>query len=155
MTNETNTPNVPYPTQYASLAASLSGLEIWVWVYWVRVWLGLTCDIEAQEGAGWQFERPKALYQSRAQRRWAVHYRRRGSHIADKLYVLRMMLPPGLTENQQCERLSHISGMGRVRIYGISNPSCVRLSRPLLTCYDHGWWRAPLLRACAEPLHPP
>ena len=140
--------------QYASLAASISGLEIWVWVYWVRVWLGLSFNFGAED-VDYQIERPKRIFSNRAERRWRMHYRRCGCPISDRLHVLYMLLPPGLTENQKLERLSQLSKMGRVRIYGMSITSCVRLRRPLLNCYDHGWWRAPLLCALAEPARPP
>ena len=138
--------------QYATLAASISELEIWAWVYWVRVWLGLSCDMEEADGP---IETSSPQYSNRAQRRWIARYCRCGSPIADKLYVLRMMLPAGLTENQKLERLSHLSKMGRVRIYGMNFWGSVLQRRAQLICYDHGWWRSPLLRACSETLHPP
>ena len=137
--------------QYATLAASISELEIWAWVYWVRVWLGLSCDMEAEDN----IEEPAPHYSNRAQRRWIAYYCRCGSPIADKLYVLRMMLPAGLTENQKLERLSHLSKMGRVRIYGMNFWGSVLQRRAQLICYNHGWWRKPMLCALAEPSRPP
>ena len=125
--------NVPYPMQYAQLAASISGRGFLAWLYWVRVWLGLFCE-GAEDAAGWQIETPKPLLSNRAQRRWAVHYHRCDCPIADRLHILRMMLPPGLTENQKLERLSHISKMGRVRIYGLRRPHPLRHTRARGLC---------------------
>ena len=133
------------------------------WLYWLRCWLGLCADVPLEDMesefadagyAPWEYERPLYL-DNRRQRRWVSHYRRCGSEDADSILALRKLLPRGLSASQMQERLSRVSTFGRVAIYGISRTCCVRLRRPLLHCYDHGWWCAPVLCVPPESLHPP
>ena len=126
------------------------------WLYRLRAWLGLCSDIPLEDMEGeyqdagyrpWEYERP-AFIHNRARRRC-------GSAQAESYYILETLQPRGLSSGQMQERLSRVSTFGRVRIYGISTTCSVLLRRPLLNCYDHGWWRAPLLCALAETSRPP
>ena len=157
--------NPPYsaPFAYDEQPTAPEQPFVLAWLYWLRAWLGLCADVplEDMEGeyhdagyAPWEYERPVCL-NNRARRRWLTHYRRCGSAAAENYYILETLQPRGLSAGQMQERLSRVSTFGRVRVYGISRTCSVLLRRPLLNCYDHGWWHAPLLCAFAEPARPP
>ncbi len=62
---------------------------------------------------------------------------------ARKLAPFQILLPRKLSYTQYLERMCQISIHGRVRLYRMRQTCSVLLRRPLLRCYDHGWWRAP------------
>jgi len=94
---------------------------------------------------------------SRANRHARAHFTRCALPPARNLAPLRALQPRGLSPTQSLERLARISILGRVRLYDIPSCGSVLLRRALLVCYDHGWWRAPLLRLSEIvcPLRPP
>ena len=94
---------------------------------------------------------------NRARRHKRAYFTRCVLPPARNLSALRALQPRGLTPTQSLERLARISVLGRVALYNIQFWGSVLLRRALLVCYDHGWWRAPLLRLSELvcPLRPP
>ena len=134
-----NTHDAPTCSQGGVLACPRS-TSLRAWLYWLRVWLGLCCDTGlegmAREYAKagylpYTYERP-APVNNRARRRWAIHYRRCGSVIADEFTWLESLLPSGLSAGQRREYLCRISRMGRVRIYGLRRAHPLRHMRARL-----------------------
>ena len=129
------------------------------WLYWLRAWLGLSCD-DALWDEKQCFEIPKPQIiprDTRACRRFIAHHMRVECPHVHEYLTMRALQPRGLSETQYRERLARVSAHGRVSVLGISNVASVLLRRARLVCYDHGWWRSPLL-ALSElicPLRPP
>ena len=122
--------NTPYFRQ--DTASASAEPFVLAWLYWLRIWLGLSRGMTAAATVTERQRHTPTPVNNRARRRWAMHYQRRGSEAADQQHVLCMMLPPGLSPTQKLERLSHISKMGRVRIYGLRRPHKLRHTRARL-----------------------
>ncbi len=149
MTNKNSEPNQTYP--HARSVPVTSG--VWAWVFWLRHWLAGYC--RGRFTAGRKAAPMSARPINRRRRNSHAYFTRCALPPARDLAALRALLPRKLSPTQSQERLARISVLGRVRIYQIPSWGNVLLRRAQLTCYDHGWWRAPAYAAEPASLHPP
>ncbi len=158
MTNK-NTPYFRPDADRASASCVSSQPYMLAWLYWLRAWLGLTCDdVLWEEGQCFDIPKPQIIPRdTRACRRFIAHHMRGDDPHVYQGLTMRALLPRGFTRAQYRERLARVSAHGRMRILGISRAACVLLRRARLVCYDHGWWRAPMLSIdeLVCPLRPP
>ena len=135
--------------------STTSSSGVWAWLFWLRQWL--TCCYGGATAAERNSEPAAAQDLNRARRHSHAYFERCALPPARDLGTLRELLPRELSPTQTQERLARISILGRVRIYQISFWGSVLLRRAQLVCYDHGWWRAPVLRLSELvcPLRPP
>ena len=90
---------------------------------------------------------------SRRYRRLQTHMdAQRSVPVTRRMSTLFQSLARRLSPAQYKECLAHLSGHGRVRVYGMRYAGSVLQRRALLTCYDHGWWRMPSTSAVASGL---
>ncbi len=124
-------------------AAAVPGLL--AWLFWLRYWLMGTAG--AARGAYAQKAPRPAGFVNRERRRIAQHMKRCGLPAQRNMAPLLALLPRGRSPAQKMEHLSKLSNQGRVTIYRMRYWAPTLLLRARLVCYDHGWWRAPFLRA--------
>ena len=151
MTNQNATSNQTYPHAISTPISS----GVWAWLFWLRQWLGGCYGGKAARGRRAMPIGAQGL--SRKRRHSRAYFARCALPPARDLSALRGLLPRELSPTQTQERLARISVLGRVRIYLIAHVGSVLRRRAVLVCYDHGWWRAPLLRLgeLICPLRPP
>jgi len=151
MTENNSEPSQTYP--HARSAPATSG--VWAWLFWLRHWLVGYCG--GSFNAGRSSAPTSARPINRRRRHSRAYFARCNLPPARNLSSLRALMPRDLSPTQSQERIARISVLGRVTIYRIPFWGSVLLRRALLVCYDHGWWRTPLLclNELVCPLRPP
>jgi len=105
---------------------------IWLWI-----WLDWVCG---GAFAGEVYSAPQKTGGNRQIRR--QNWRKISTLRVLSLY--RPLLGRCLSPTQFLERVSKISPLGRVRLLNIQRWATREQYQAMLTCYDLGWWRAPL-----------
>ncbi len=148
--------NIDQSNAYDGCQSNTSN-SVLTWLLWLRLWVMRTCGVRPASARRAMPQSPQVL--PRARRHSQTYFERCSLPPARDLGTLRALLPRELSPTQTQERLARISILGRVRIYQISFWGSVLLRRAVLTCYNHGWWRAPMLRLRGglnpKFLHPP
>lgn len=120
---------------YNRHGANTSG--IWAFLVWLRIWL------DWLHGGGVASELAQAVESDLPNRKARRIERCKISSLRD-LSLYHLLLGRGFSPAQFLDRVSRISPLGRLRLMGIAQWATRQQYQAMLTCYDLGWWRAPL-----------
>ena len=110
---------------------------IWAFWVWVRLWL------DWLRGGGARSDTEQAAHSDLPNRKTRrIKWRKIPSLLNLSLY--HQLLGRGLSPAQFLDRVSRISPLGRLRLMRIWQWATKQQYQAMLTCYDLGWWRAPL-----------
>ena len=125
------------PINHSDSAALHAHTGLGALLLWMQYWVLACC------GARFYRRRPLRRYADTRENKCAGRMDTRPIPTAVKLKPFHIYPHLRLTPTQCQEHMCRLSIYGRVRIYRIRRTCSVLLRRPLLRCYDHGWWDAP------------
>ena len=124
---------------------AILGPLVWLYHLFIRLTFGVKADWRAADTAEWPQPR------NRSQRLLDGYVKGHARFpVARRISSLFQRLMRGMTPGQRLEFEARMSGLGRIRIYGMrTRRSLARLRRPQMVRFAHGWWRMPSMSAVA------
>ena len=110
---------------------------IWAFLVWLRLWL------DWLRGGGAAYNTDQTAHSDLPNRK-ARRIKWRKIPSLRKLSIYRQLLGRGLSPAQFIHRVSRLSPLGLVRLMRIPRWATKQQYQAMLTCYDLGWWRAPI-----------